>query len=625
MLVFLNKHKSQVDVISLTLLLLLLAAVRILSLQDVTPSFDEMNILNHIDGNLYEVFRWTPYDWPPLHFLSLSIWEDLVGQNPFALRMFPVFCFMVSAASLYHILKFRISTIAAYIGTLIFGRMVYVIFISYELRGYSLMFCMILLAWLIAGKMSRRPSGKYLFLFAFFLIAALFTSYISIFPVALILIDSLLMNRVHVRSMVNRQKGRMKPIYWLMLGVILLIATTPILIKILPLAYHRVEYTLTLSQLPFAEAIADWFNRIVGRSAGIIFVLLLVGVLALILQRKITGLQALFLVWGILSIPIFYFLNPYSDFFNVKYSSWITIGMAGFIAATLSIQQRWVRRAVLGISCLIWLFPVQLTVPPSFYWPAHHLYRSFEWLSEKMHADDVVLLAEDQECLMEADYWNHPFQLHLPQGLEFVDTAEGHRRVWFVTADGSPSSKHWETLRSDYIERHFVGPPACLFRLYEGPPDREGRLFDNGMRFHGAQFMIDHEVTTPGVLPKLREGEKFHIRFWWSNDRVLKQDYSVGTFFLKAHPPNQGEVLFEKHGPPLPSHPSIASLETSQWQVGQWYYEDRELQVPYPFLRQMLDLRLAVYHWETPSKRYLAEGTDSFGLLPVMQILVDTF
>ena len=625
MLVFLNKHESKVKMIPLALLLLLLAAVRILSLQDVTPSFDEMNILYHLDGNLYEVYRWTPYDWPPLHFLSLSIWEDLVGRNPFALRIFSLLCFMVSAACFFQILKSRISSMAAYMGTLIFGRMVYVIFISYELRGYSLMFCMILLAWLVAGKMSRRMTRKYLFLFALFVIAALFTSYISIFPIALVLIDSLLMNRSHIKGIVNRQKRSMRPIYWLMMWVAILIAITPILIKVLPLAYHRVEYTLTLSQLPFVEAIDDWFSRIVGRVADVILLMLFVGILVLILQRRMTGFQATLFVWGVLCIPIFYFLNPYSNFFNVKYSSWITIGMAGFIAATLSTQQRWVSRAVLGVSCLIWIVPVQLTVPRSFYWEAHHLYRSFEWLSKEMHADDVILLAEDQECILKADYWNHPFQLHLPQGLEFTDTAEGHRRVWFVTADGSPDSMHWETLRSDYIERHFVGPPACLFRLYEGPPDRKGILFDNGMRFHGAQLMIDHEVIAPGVLPKLREGETFHIRFWWANDRVLKQDYSVGTFFLKAFPSNQANVLFEKHGPPTPSNSSISPLETSQWQVGQWYYEDREFQVPYPFLRQMLDVRIAVYHWETPTERYNADGTDPFGLLPVMQIWVDTF
>ncbi|MCY4010024.1 MAG: hypothetical protein OXF22_09775, partial [Anaerolineaceae bacterium] len=153
-------------------------------------------------------------------------------------------------------------------------------------------------------------------------------------------------------------------------------------------------------------------------------------------------------------------------------------------------------------------------------------------------------------------------------------------------------------------------------RLYERPPDAEGVLFANGMRFHGAQFLQDGEALPPGFIPQLHEGEGFQVRLWWKVEERLPQDHSVGTFLFDA----AGRVIEEVHGPPDPSYPEGAPWETSRWQVGQLYYEDRELTLPYPLERQWLKLRLAVYYWENPAQRFTAEGIDAFGMLPLFDI-----
>ena len=597
-------------------LLLAIAAARILQLQKVTPHFDEMWTLYQITGTWIEVIRWTPYDWPPLYYLALNAWMELVGAEPMALRMLSVFCFLIGASCFYRILNERAGTSAALIGTLIYGRMAYIIYISIELRGYSLMLGLILFAWLVAEKMLQRARWGYAICFAILVSAALNTSYISIFPVAFLFLYILLManNRAwHIAR------------YWALAWFIILLSLLPLVLYLLPLAYSRSEYTQTLAMLPMPEAIADWYRQIIGRGAGLIFMMILMGIGTLFWQRKLSRLQAFLLFWGVIMLPILYLLHPVLGFFSTKYSNWVSIGIAGFIAVTVATMPRWPVRMGIGVSSLLFLLPVDLPDNFSFYGPSHQLYRNFAWLSEEMRADDYVLLAEDHECIMKARYWNHPLQLYLPQGLHFVDFAVGHRRVWFVTADGSPNSVHWETLRRDYVERQFAGLPACLFRLYEGPPDREGVLFANGLRFHGAQLLVDGEALAPGLLPQVREGETFRVRLWWTVDERLPQDYSVGSFFFNRLSSEGGSVLFEKHGPPLPAYPSDAPWETSRWQPGQLYYEDREFQIPYPLTRQMLELRLAVYYWEGPAQRFTAPGTDALGMLPVMRIHVNSW
>ncbi len=99
------------------------------------------------------------------------------------------------------------------------------------------------------------------------------------------------------------------------------------------------------------------------------------------------------------------------------------------------------------------------------------------------------------------------------------------------------------------------------------------------------------------------------------------RDYSVGAFLFDG----EGRVIQEVHGPPDPTYPVDAPWETSRWQVGEIYYEDREFETPYPLARQELELRLAVYYWEEPAQRFAASGTDAFGMLPVMKIAIDSW
>ena len=601
--------------LALALLLLAIAAARVLRLEDVNLHNDEIWSVWQGFGTWSDVIRWTPYDWPPLYFLMLDFWVELVGLQPLVLRMLSVLFFLIGASCFYHILHKHVGSCAAVIGTLIYGGMTYTIYLSIELRGYSVMMGLISLAWLFAHKMVKQALWWHAVCFAILVSAAVYTTYISIFPVAFLFLYIFLLSPRHARRILG---------YWAPALFLTLMSLLPMIIFILPLVFSRVEATSTIILPPIHEALASWYMHSFSQGAWLIFAMVIIGIGVLFWQRKVSRIQALFLFWGIISLPTLYLLNPVLAFFGSKYASWTFIGIAGFVAVTVANLPRWVRTIATGVAGSLFLLPVPLSIyfqPSDTFELAHHLGLNFSWLSEEIRAGDRILLAEDQECTTYSYLWNHPLFLNIPQGLNITDSPDGHRRIWFVTADGSPNSPHWEALRRDYVERHFVGPPGCLFRLYEGPPDREGILFANGLRFHGAQFLQEGEPLPPGYSPQLHEGESFRVRFWWIVEAPLPQDYSVGAFLFDE----EGRVIDEDHGPPEPTYPSDAPWETSRWQAGQIYYEEREFEVPYPLARQGLELRLAVYYWEEPAKRFAAPGTDTFGMLPVMPIAVDSW
>ena len=594
-------------------LLLAIAAARILQLQDFYFTRDESWAVWQGFGTWSDVIRWTSFDWPPLYFLILDFWVEVVGLQPLALRLLSVYCFLIGAGCFYQILKKHGGSSAAFFGVLIYGGISYTIYTSITVRGYSLMLGLILFAWFVAQKMLRRPHWGYAVCFAILVSAAVYTSYVSIFPVALLFLYTLWMapNRI-----VRIAK------YWAIALLLTLLFLLPLVLHILPVVSQKTEYNLgTVIQPPFHEAMAEFFTDAFHQGTWIIFVMLLIGMGTLFWQRKISRFQAFFLLWGIIPLPVFYLLNPILQFFTSNYISWVFIGIAGFIGLTVSSLPRWARRIGIGVSSVLFLLPIPVTeyhIWGSTSLLAHHLSANFDWLRGEIQAGDHVLLAEDQECNIYPPLWNHSLLFYFPTGLNYIDFPAGQRRIWFVTADGSPASPHWEILRRDYVERQFVGPPGCLFRLYEGPPDREGVPFENGLRFHGAQFLRDGEPVPSGFMPQIHEGERFSVRFWWTADAPVSRDYSVGVFLFDS----DGVVFGENHGPPDPRYPVGAPWETSRWQQEQFYYEDREFETPYPLSLQQLEMRLALYFWEEPARRFAAVGTDALGMLPVMKIFV---
>ena len=599
--------------IALALLLLTVVAARLLYIAEVNIHLDELWSIWQGFGSLGDVIRWTPHDWPPLYFIILDLWVAIVGHEPMALRYLSVLCFLIGSTFLYRVLKLEANPSAAVFAVLIFGGIAFVKFLSTELRGYSIMLMTLPMVWFFASCLYRRPRWWNIWGFAFTAATAIYSTYVTVLPILLFIGYAIWMQP-------RRSWRTLRPLCYAGLATALLIL--PLIIFILPLVFSRTSGIERIRPQHFFKHLLDIFELWFGPGFGLMCILGGFGLGAMLWRRKLNRLDQFALFWGVLSLPLMYFLNFLLGFFAQKYMSWILIGIAVFLGVMISKLPKMVQ-AIPVLCCCLLLTQSFPWLEEYSKWLAFRLDEDLNWLKGEIHAGDVVLFARDHECYsirQEFDLTMNLY-LHFPQGLSIVDTPTGYSRVWFVTADDSPNSTHWETLRRDYVERRFVGPPGCLFRLYEGPPDREGILFANGLRFHGAQFLQESEPLPPGFSPQLHEGEAFQVRFWWMVDEPLPQDYSVGAFLFDE----EGRVIQEVHGPPDPTYPGDAPWETSRWQAGQIYYEDREFEAPYPLARQRLELRLAVYYWEEPAQRFAAPGTDALGMLPVLKIVIDSW
>jgi hypothetical protein len=131
------------------------------------------------------------------------------------------------------------------------------------------------------------------------------------------------------------------------------------------------------------------------------------------------------------------------------------------------------------------------------------------------------------------------------------------------------------------------------------------------MRFHG----IDILDQSTNLLVR-RAGDKFTVRLWWSVDKPVDSDYSVS---LQAVANNQLAVQSDS-APQVTNGPH----ETSRWQPGQLYVEERELEVPKTLTSGVYPLYLIVYQSQN-NTRVNAPGVNQDTMLPIYTLTVKSF
>src|SRR5262245_80837 len=98
-------RRNHLILAALTGLLLLVAASRIVRLGAMEMNWDEVWSVWQTFGSPQEVLRWTPFDWPPLYFLTLAGWKALVGFFPFVLRYLSASAFLIGSACTYRAVR----------------------------------------------------------------------------------------------------------------------------------------------------------------------------------------------------------------------------------------------------------------------------------------------------------------------------------------------------------------------------------------------------------------------------------------------------------------------------------------------------------------------------------------
>jgi hypothetical protein len=587
--------------IIMTGLLLLIAASRITRLNDHIMNRDEIWSVWQTFGTPEQIILWTPYDWPPLYYLTLGAWRSFAGILPLALRALSALMFPLGAAFMYRVMRRWQGRQVGMIAALAYSALGFSIQLSMEVRGYALLLALMPLALWLMLRYFDHPGWKRALPLALALTAMFYTSLTSIGAFAIFGLLSLI---VYGRAIWR----------WWLPGIIAAGLAAPEIISKAQYATSRTAATQTLTVPPLPQALLQLFQDYTGFTFAVWAVLLVAAIVfGLYRGRQQKHIVAL-LVW-VLAIPVaLYILNPVLGFFSARYAWVILPGIALLIGWGSAYLPR-IGRALTGLTLAVMLFvPLPRDGQYQIWDVLSPLGENFVWLRENMQWGDVILDNPRHQCGAPEE-WDYYLRAYFPNGVRFTNTPVGQRRLWVLNPSELPDEVR-EDLNDHYLRGRFVGPPGCLFRLYEAPPDRQGLLFENGMRFHGADVLREGNLATGPLV--WHEGETVRLRIWWSVDHQPELDYSVGTSLGRGH-----NVYDQLDGPPQVLGSTNAPPETSRWLPGLYYVEERELQLPFP-ASGVYTIDMVVYFW-ADAKPIAAPGVDENGHLPLLRVEVRSY
>ncbi len=567
--------------------LLIIIASRLPRIGGFVLDNDEVWTIFQTFGTPQQIIQWTPQTETSLFYLTFGAWKSFVGVDPFALRYLSLLGFMLATAVMYRAVKHMYNAQVAVLATLAYSAFACVIFLSLYTRSYIIALILWPWAWWLTIRYFDRPTLRLAVPLGLCL-AFLYFSTVTAVP-------GLITLGIYTLVVYLRRLWR-----WWLPGLIAAVLVAPDVLHKLSIVSAHTAIVRPSYAVPLPRAALDFGNDPRRLSFFTYFTsdtnsplpwLLLLGLAVIMIgYRRRFDIKAALWLALVLLIPVaLYVLEPRLGYYMEKrYAWWYMFPLALLIGLGLAYLPK-VGQAITGVVILGLMFmPFQLS---DYGYNAQPIATNLQWLTTQIQPDDVFVRDPHLHCNMPEE-WDYALRVYFPTGLHFVTDPTGYRRVWYASALGEEDPALNASVTTNRLAGRFVGPTTCFFRVYEGPPNEQGILFENGMRFHGAQLIQDDGLEhTPTVL---REGQRIKLRLWWSIDQAVALDYSVGTYvILPGKPP-----LAQQDGPKgdLVS-PEHAPWETSRWVMGQYYIEEREIVLPYPMDTSDLSLYMAVYFY----------------------------
>jgi hypothetical protein len=602
-------HRHALPLLLAACALLVIFATRLPLLGGLEPEMDEMNNAWLSTGSLGDVLRRVPFDWPPAGFVSLWAWTSTVGAHPLFLRLHGLLWFMLGCAFTYRAFARLRDGQTGILAMLAYAAAGIFIFLSVYIRGYVVAAAMLPFSFWMTLRYFDHSSWRRAFPLALGLVGVLYGHYTGV-PAFLAL--GLYSVVVYPRRV----------LHWLRPLAIALPLALPEVLRQYQLALTRSDLMQTLNPLPLSAIPALLLDQLGSFPTQVIWLVLLVLALLMALrsprQRHVTWAL---LAWAVLMPLVLFALDRYLTFFRPRHAWWLMMGITGFAAWGLTWLPRWGRFVAASALVAAMLLPVPFS---AYFFDSPPMQETFRWLSRHMRWGDVILRAPGEQCATPEE-WNMLTELYFPQGLIFIDDATDYRRVWFFKSNQQPDPALDVEIAEGRLPGRFFGRYDCVVQLFEQAPDVRGVAYDNGMRFHGFDI-IEHENTDDDnaliVREPLarREGDPLRVRLWWSVDDAVDRDYSVGLYLVAT----DGSLLAQVDSAPQPYYPDGAPIETSRWQQGQLYVEERTLVFPWETAQNDFDLALVVYD-AAAGVRISGDGVDATLLRYLTRIRVNSW
>lgn len=553
-------------------------------------------------GTVQETVQWTPYDWSPAYYLIIYGWRTLTGIDPFTLRVFTVLVMLLTAAVMYRVARRLFGVRAALLAVLALSGFGYTLFMSTLLRAYVLSLLVWLVALWAALDYVECPTWRRGVLLALLLAASFYIHVTAIYGVAAIGVFTLILSGWRV---IRR---------WVLPAILFTALCIPEAINKLQIVGLKNDMVNTY--IPYVAPpirIGGMYIDLAGNQAVLWGALSLVAAALLIERYRVNRKMVGVLFW--LAAPIFLlWVTAFIDAYNPRHLSWILVGGALWIGWGVSLLPR---PALVALS-LVMALTMFDGLPLERYETIQRvpLVTSFGALRQMARAGDALLI--DPKCAgcapVDPEEWDYFIRAYFPAGLPLITADEipvwrGYRRIWYVSAQGKEDATLIKRLSETRAGSRRLGDKTLTFWLFELPPDGGGLAFENGMRFHGA------EILNGGGTGVFHEGETIRLRLFWSADRAILRDYSVLTAQVG---PDSPELRAQFDGPPIPI---IGDKETSRWQPGTLYIEEREFRLSYPIRQGDQRIVLAVYQW-WDGVRVRVEHGDADNLIVIGRIFI---
>lgn len=551
--------KTRRALLTITVVLLVIAASRITRLNTLEMDEDEIWSIWQTFGTPSQVVAWTPYDWSPAPYLTVWTWQALTGIHPFTVRLLTIYGFLLAMALLYRVTSMIVDRTAALIAVAACSGMGYAIHTSLWLRGYPFLFMLLVLGWWLLLRHLRRPSLLNGILAGAALAGAFYMHTTALFAVLTLIAFTFVLY------------GR-KAMHWLVPGLTALALVAPEAMSKSGLAGWRSSWFLNNMDRWFSwdylkNQSIDIYRDFAGTYVEVWIALVLLAGLVIVvahrLQRRGVGL----LLWMVTPIA-FSFVGAILQAFTVRHLAWVMLGFAIWIGWGLA----WLPRAAMAAAVALLLALNFAPVPFMGRYKLEHpaMVQTLGWLARQIRPGDVLLL-DPNFTAARPEAWDYFSRVYFGSGAPFVSEPGSTRRVWYIADQRRIAPATFQPTTQNRILRQSYGSPDFTLQLYEAPPDLQGHLFSNGLRFHGFDL-----PDRAGPLPVWHEGDPIRIRLWWSVDKPLDGQVNVETYVTDSN----NSVIAQTDSPPqlAADEPS----DTSRWISGRYYVEDRVIQLPYP-------------------------------------------
>jgi hypothetical protein len=585
--------------------LLLAAAVLFSHADDLSMWFDELWSMFQNSHPLSQIIRERELNWPVGYAVTLHGWTSLISSHDFVVHILGVLIGMLGVAFMIQAGRALHSEQAGWLAGLAYGTSGYTLYFFLEARGYGMQLMLAAALICFMARWVRKPIWYRAVPYALAQIALLYTHFSSGLLIAI--------TAVYIAIAVPYR------LWWR--WIVIMAATG---IGFLPLlhqfwdSYNLRSDGINSGSLPsyFLKGPESIFHAYSVYQDRLFALILLTAGFGLIFwlwksRRKASAAVVWLLLWGV-GVPIFaYITRETQGLFTSRYLSFTipaVILLIGLGLAALP-RQGWIVGAALLLYFITFPwhpFDHRTTYPDGP--PVRDLVRE---MAQRMETGDALIVdpsIDDQGY----DWWYYE-PLYFPGGSipRATDGYTAGSRVWYLTRQGSEDPDLRASVEQGRIRTDFWGPWYFIATLYQSPPLSPGVRVGDNLYFrgrdipHGSHYMPGDDLT---------------VRTWWSVSERPDRDYSIGVQVIGP----QGNLIAQSDGGPMgPYTPE----QTSGWEPGQVYRDDRSIKIPYCLPPGDYQIWLVVYYWEDQSPLVPQDsewsGPDNHLLLDT--VMIDSF